>query len=767
MRCYKCLKEVPAGVEKCPHCGQILFPKFSKNNPEQKYKTGQESIESANGGKSSTPVQKSAIFHVGDIILSRYEVRELLNSKGLGNTYKVRDKTRKKIFVLKTIQPSLLSSQKIKNQLFNIMKILKELKLPEIAIIYDYGEIETTPYIVTEYIEGLTLRKLLDVRRDMKRFFKGEELESILRHLCKALITAHNNGIVHGDLKPENIFILPNGIKITDFGIASALSPLDFASIQQDLGYAYAYIAPEIIIGGALAKVSDIYSLGVITYEMLTGLIPSGVVSPPSTYNKELFPDIDRVVLNAIQQDYEKRAQYITDFYKTLVHLFGKEPDAFEEKQWETKEQQGIEEAGKLHTEIDKELLMYIDTEGTSIPHTNLEEASKKETANPSEPRQQIIENLPLIEEKHSPVRQPEPESDIVQEQQLEPKKVPLIPSPEKVKEKLAKKSPIGLITVISAGTAIISAVIVWMVLKPSHEIIASRITPSQMASTQITQSQMTSTRKTKSQMTASTIKHVLRKVIKHTKPVEKAKIIPHQLQQPESIAKPIEQRKEKLPVKPEKEVNAAVVPEKLITPPAPKPQCPDNMVYIPAGSFIMGSSPSDPMRDFSEKPNVKTYIDSFCIDKYEYPDKKGVIPVVDINFYTAKQICSEENKNLCTEAEWEKACKGSGNLKYPYGNKWDDSKCNTQTSDGTNRSIAPSGSFIGCASGYGVYDMSGNVMEWTDNVFSSADTRYKVVKGGSYTRPDWGTRCASRYNMLPNSTSPEVGFRCCSNPLK
>ncbi len=847
MRCFKCLKEVPAGTEVCPNCGQALIPKSGKQNNK-----GQNASEKKD--PSVTQVKQKE-YQIGDIIKGRYEVRGVLGRKGTGFTYKVRDKQKKKTLVLKQIQSLLITSAESKTRFLDTLKSLGDLNLAEVPALHDFGDDDGVLYFVSEYIEGLTLRKLLDVRKEMKQFFKGEELESILTQICKALITAHNNGIVHGDLKPENIFILPSGLKITDLGITGSFSPLDFTSIQQDLGDAYKYIAPEIIIGGALSKVSDIYSLGVIVYEMLTGIIPGGVVTPPTTYNNQLPAGINDIMLRALRQDYEQRTQYVGEFYKNLLEAFGLKPALFEEKPWSTKQSQETEQSGTLQTEVDEELRMYIET-GTAASQPGAEqqppappreqpaEAAAQEPAPQKPAGQPVIEQQapeqpaeepkqpepevkmqpaqePAIqpaqaeppvsealqqpveqpvqaeavkpeEEPHPPVQQEPAPPDVVsappaQEHKeheragiddiakhldliteeiqtigvkkqkpstpaasekrpdhlpvppREPAAAPRVhPAAAPVAETMLttkKKSPLPLI----AGAAVVAvaalAAVWWFVLRPSG------------STTKI------------AAVSPSTAPAAGTAAQKTTSPPEQKAAAPQTAEKPPEEVKPVEKKEPEKPVeRPRRERRVAAAPK-------PPPKCPADMVYIPSGSFIMGSSPSDPLRDFSEKADVRTYVRAYCIDKYEYPDQEGVVPQTRVSFYKAEQLCRAEGKQLCSEDEWEKACKGPGNLKYPYGNVWNAARCDTQNRDGTNRAIEPSGTFRACVSGYGVYDMSGNVMEWTDNVFSAQDTADKVVKGGSYSKPDWATRCAYRYNMLPGSTSNEVGFRCCKPP--
>ncbi len=888
MRCFKCLKEVPVGTEVCPNCGQVLMPKSKKKD------NGQQTPEKSD--PSGTQVKQKE-YQIGDTIKDRYEVRGVLGRKGTGFTYKIRDKQQKKTLVLKQIQSILITSTESQTRFLDTLKAVSAMNLHEVPALHDYGNDNGVLYFVSDYIEGLTLRKLLDVRKEMKQFFKGEELESILTQVCKALITAHNNGIVHGNLKPENIFILPTGLKITDLGITGSFSPLDFTSIQQDLGDAYKYIAPEIIIGGALSKASDIYSLGVIVYEMLTGVIPGGVVPPPSNYNNQLPAGVNDVMLKALRQDHEQRTQSIMEFYKGLLEAFGLKASAFEEKPWSTKQQPETEQTGTLQTEVDEDLRMYIESSTaasqppaeTQAPAPPLEQPAGQpqaarqpekpaeqvppppeqqpakqpmeetvtpepeaqiqpapaqepviETApaqqpasgpeekpaehtheepvqaemiqaegpvkpqppvqneiTPNEPIQQVpVQPEPVLEpaaqEPAAQAPQPAPEPPVqsltegeqggmddiakhlelvteeiqtigvtkpkptapekppVTETRKEQKPAPVAapspaprvqPSPAPVApapQPIIKKSPVPLIAGVAVVAVAAIAVAGWFLFKPSGKTTKlAAVSPS-----------------------SAPAEH---KPVAQTSPVEEQKAVEPKVEtKPPEEVKPVEKKEPERPAERPRRTRrvAAAVPK-----PPPPPKCPADMVYIPAGSFIMGSAPSDPLRDFSEKADVRTYVRAFCIDKYEYPDQEGVVPQSSVSFYKAEQLCRDEGKQLCSEDEWEKACKGPGNLKYPYGNVWNPAKCDTQNRDGTNRSIVPSGSYRACVSGYGVYDMSGDVMEWTNNVFSPQDTSDRVVKGGSFKKPDWATRCAYRYNMLPGSTSSEVGFRCCKPP--
>lgn len=192
--------------------------------------------------------------------------------------------------------------------------------------------------------------------------------------------------------------------------------------------------------------------------------------------------------------------------------------------------------------------------------------------------------------------------------------------------------------------------------------------------------------------------------------------------------------------------------------------KCPKGMVMIQSGNFTMGSSPSDPMRNFGEKDAASTSVGTFCIDYYEYPNSKSQPPSVGLTFNAAKSACEKKGKRLCTEAEWERACKGPGNGRFPYGNTYDATACNTEDESGAPRALAGAVDFKRCRSGFNVFSLSGNAEEWTADDFKGGGAS-KVVKGGAADRPDWASRCAARRGLSPGSSKSTLGARCCADP--
>ncbi|MHA7633013.1 protein kinase domain-containing protein [Corallococcus sp. M7] len=192
---------------------------------------------------------------------------------------------------------------------------------------------------------------------------------------------------------------------------------------------------------------------------------------------------------------------------------------------------------------------------------------------------------------------------------------------------------------------------------------------------------------------------------------------------------------------------------------------CPAGMRLVSGGSFKKGSSPEDLQAAGStdEMPMASVMVESFCVDEYEFPNQSGRKPRVNATWLDAKAACEDLGKRLCSEEEWEKACKGPGNARFSSGDEQAQSACNTGTTDANAaRTLANSGAFPSCHSAYGVTDLSGNVAEWTSsNVPDSAEM---LIKGGSFAMAGDTARCSARRRGAPSLKATDVGFRCCQN---
>ncbi|MED5369607.1 MAG: bifunctional serine/threonine-protein kinase/formylglycine-generating enzyme family protein [Myxococcota bacterium] len=185
------------------------------------------------------------------------------------------------------------------------------------------------------------------------------------------------------------------------------------------------------------------------------------------------------------------------------------------------------------------------------------------------------------------------------------------------------------------------------------------------------------------------------------------------------------------------------------------------DMVWVPGGDFVKGRLRHEDgtMASASEKLAQVTASESFYIDRYEFPNRKGEQPVGNVSWADATRACEEVGKRLCTSDEWEKACKGPENFIYSYGDTPDPSFCG-EAMDEPYRV----GDRENCLSGYGVYDMSGGFREWTGTAKESNDSR-KVVKGGQRGNYERGTRCAFGVDEDKGYAEATMTFRCCKDP--
>jgi serine/threonine protein kinase/formylglycine-generating enzyme required for sulfatase activity len=181
---------------------------------------------------------------------------------------------------------------------------------------------------------------------------------------------------------------------------------------------------------------------------------------------------------------------------------------------------------------------------------------------------------------------------------------------------------------------------------------------------------------------------------------------------------------------------------------------CPRGMVKIEAGEFSFGSSGGDPMRNFGEADASTVALKTYCIDYYEAPNGKDDLPTTGVSWAQAKSACDRGGKRLCSEAEWERACKGPGGSRFTYGNTYDVERCNTEDGDGKARPLASAVEFKKCRSGFNVFAMSGNAEEWVAE---------KIAKGGAADRADWSSRCSARNTS--KAASGTRGYRCCADP--
>ena len=196
--------------------------------------------------------------------------------------------------------------------------------------------------------------------------------------------------------------------------------------------------------------------------------------------------------------------------------------------------------------------------------------------------------------------------------------------------------------------------------------------------------------------------------------------------------------------------------------PGAPRP----GMIWIPTGVLRAGSALDEvPRLADVELPGTEIPIGGFYVDVLPWPNEAGAIPTTNVSRDEAGRLCDGKGKRLCSELEWERACKGPDNARYEYGPVYDPRVCGTGLAPDT-AARHPSGDKLACHSVFGVRDMHGGAFEWTDSAWGRGSSRdLGVIRGGNDVSGEIASRCAFARSMSPADRSPVTGFRCCAGP--
>ncbi len=298
------------GTERiCPGCGRELAADAARGLcPECLMKAGFGTGVAPQPGEPSSPAPFSPP-PVAELarLFPELEIVELIGRGGMGAVYRARQPALDRWVALKILPPQATERAGFAERFTREARALARLNHPNIVAVHEFGQAGGMPYFVMEFVEGVTLRRLVQERRLGPR-----EALQIVPQICEALQFAHDEGVVHRDIKPENILMDKKGrVKIADFGIAKIVGGDQVRqnlTRDQVLGTPH-YMAPEQIEHPqAVDHRADIYSLGVVFYEMLTGELPLGKFAPPSR-KVQVDVRLDEVVLRALEKEPERRYQ--------------------------------------------------------------------------------------------------------------------------------------------------------------------------------------------------------------------------------------------------------------------------------------------------------------------------------------------------------------------------------------------------------------------------------------------------------------------------
>lgn len=275
--------------------------------------------------------------YVGKRLDGRYEVQEIIGVGGMSVVYKAYDNVDDRIVAIKILKEEFLNNEEFKRRFKNESKAIALLSHPNIVKVYDVNFGEKLQYIVMEYIDGITLKEYINKQGAIT----WNDALFFMTQILRAVQHAHDKGIVHRDIKPQNIILLKNGnIKVTDFGIARFSRSETRTLTEQAIGSVH-YIAPEQAKGEYTDEKADIYSLGVVLYEMLAGSVPFEADSAVSVALMQLQADakkltdinpdiplgLEQICIHAMQKDPMDRYQTATEMLLDIEEII-KDPKA-------------------------------------------------------------------------------------------------------------------------------------------------------------------------------------------------------------------------------------------------------------------------------------------------------------------------------------------------------------------------------------------------------------------------------------------------------
>jgi HAMP domain-containing protein len=320
--------------------GYRLAPRRGVLTPQPLYVVGSQMASRLTGGagpqaETLTLQGRSTLTGIapGALLGARFEILSVLGAGGMGVVYKARDRELDDLVALKMLQRDLWGDRSQLDRLKSELKLARKITHPNVLRTYDFGEIGGVPYISMEYVRGVTLRYMLDQTRRLP-YSAGLRLA---KQLCAGLAAAHSVGVLHRDIKPENLILESTGnAKLMDFGIAR---PIDrMTPGQTQAGFVVGtpqYLAPEILQGREADFRSDIYSCGIVLYELFAGTLPfDGPTAmeilvkhmreepePPSARWREIPPLLETAILRCLKKDPDQRYRSVAELLRDLETL--------------------------------------------------------------------------------------------------------------------------------------------------------------------------------------------------------------------------------------------------------------------------------------------------------------------------------------------------------------------------------------------------------------------------------------------------------------
>ena len=292
----------------------------------------------ATGPGPVRPQASAPVLRAGDVLAGRYEIMKMLGEGGMGAVYKAMDRELNRPVALKLIRPELAANPSILARFKQELLLAHQVTHKNVIRIYDLGDADGVKFISMEFVEGVDLRALISERTKENKKFSPEEAVEITEQICRALEATHNVGVIHRDLKPQNIMRDATGrVLLMDFGLARTVQGDGMTQTGALVG-TMEYMSPEQALAKGLDQRSDLFTLGLILYELLTGKTPYSAESvvaslikrtqeraiPVSDHDGTIPQPLSNIVSKCLERDPKLRYQTAAELLHDLDAYSGK-----------------------------------------------------------------------------------------------------------------------------------------------------------------------------------------------------------------------------------------------------------------------------------------------------------------------------------------------------------------------------------------------------------------------------------------------------------